>query len=87
MEININNKMNDSKQKIHNPPLGKDRHKTVAKGREANFQLYGEPIYDPKHKVKIIMLYDRGQYISFMKKTFESTARNLDVELKIKEVR
>jgi len=58
MEININNKMNDSKQKIHNPPLGKDRHKTVAKGREANFQLYGEPIYDLK--VKIIRLYNRG---------------------------
>jgi len=78
---------NSKVKKLNNPSLDLGRHKTVAKGREANFQLYGEPIYDPKHKVKIIMLYDRGQDISFMKKTFESTARNLDVELKIKEVR
>ncbi len=58
--------------------LGSDQ--KVQDGKEAFFNLFSQPIYQAKHKIKLAILYFRADLRDLIK-TFESTSRNLQVDL------
>ncbi len=49
-------------------------------GKEAFFNLFNQPIYANKHKVKLAIVYFRADLRDLLR-TFDSTSRNLGVEL------
>ena len=58
--------------------LGEDQ--KVPEGKEAFFNLFSQPIYASKHKLKLAILYFRAD-IRDLIRTFENTSKNLHVEL------
>lgn len=65
---------------IPTPKLALGEDQRVQEGKEAFFQLFGQPIYASKHKIKLAILYFRADLRDLIR-TFETTSRNLKVEL------
>jgi hypothetical protein len=52
----------------------------VETGRETNFQLYREPIYDPKNSIRCGIFTTQNVDLSTLEETFKNTAKNLNVK-------
>ena len=73
--------MHSFKAKYINTPriaLGDDQR--FQDGKEAFFNLFSQPIYASKHKIKLAILFFRADLRELIR-TFESTSRNLKVEM------
>ena len=57
----------------------------IDQGKEAFFQLYSKPIYASKHSIRCALIYFRAD-IRDLVRTFESTAKNLDVKLTLEQI-
>lgn len=55
----------------------------VDNGKEAFFNLFNKPIYHSKHKIELLIVSNRGTDISQVKQIFESTSKNLGVDLNL----
>lgn len=52
---------------------------SVQEGKEAFFNLFRDPIYQPKHSIKLAILFWRAD-LRDMLSTFENTSKNLKVD-------
>ena len=69
-----------SARKIPNPKLELGKNKFVEQGKESNFQLFGQPVFSGKHPLRVAIIHSKNADLTPMIKTFESTAKNLNVE-------
>jgi hypothetical protein len=68
-----------SAKNIPTPRIELGSGQKVQDGKEAFFNLFSQPIYQAKHKIKLAILYFRADLRELIK-TFENTFRNLQVE-------
>jgi hypothetical protein len=77
--LKLNKKLYSFKAKsIPVPRISLGQEEKVQDGKEAFFNLFSQPIYAAKHKVKLAILYFRAD-LRDMIRTFESTSKNLKV--------
>lgn len=66
--------------KIIDPPiihLGKGNR--VEKGKESGFNLFSQPIFDSKERLKVGIIYYERAEISELMDTFEDTSKRLGI--------
>lgn len=79
--IEIDKRLNQVKAKlIPSPKLQLGNNKSVENGKQANFQLFRDPIYESKHSIKCGIFTTQNSDVRGLIDTFKSTARNLNVK-------
>ena len=85
--INLQTRLNKvPARQINNPSLELGDRKYVDKNREANFQLFGQPIFSAKHELTICIVHSKYADVSGMIKTFEDTSRKLKATFSYKKM-
>jgi hypothetical protein len=74
------NKMNTIH--VSSPALELGKKQYVQKGKEANFQLYDKPLFQVKHALDIVVIFQKNcRDIPDMIKTFENTSKVFKIDL------
>ena len=85
--ISLNTKLNKvPARQISNPSLELGGKTFVDKNREANFQLFGQPIFQAKHDLTICIIHTKYADVLGMIKTFEDTSKKLKANFSYKKM-
>ena len=85
--ISLNTRLNKvSAKQISNPALELGNKNFVDKNREANFQLFGQPIFSSKHELTICIIHTKYADVAPMIKTFEDTSKTLKATFTYKKM-
>ena len=65
------------------PKLQLGKNKSIQQGKEANFQLFAEPIFQSKHGVTCGIVCFRGVDLKQLQEVFNNTSKKLEADLKL----
>lgn len=61
--------------------LGKENR--VDRGKESSFNLFSQPIFDPKFKLRVGLIYFDRAEISELSETFIETSKKINIDCKV----